>query len=522
MSALGVLRRLHRTIRSRQAAIIEAEFRPIGAAAGTNRSTAVRVRPSIGRQFVRHGGSAIRVLRHIVPTDEQLIIINRGDPGAFIVRGAAGSGKTTSALHRLRFVTRQFLKRRERLGTTDPVHVLVLTYNSTLRGYVAELAANEVEPHEALILDVLTFGKWSQNITGMDRVIDDGQLETKIAELAKGVGLDARFVSDEIEYVLGRFLPGEIERYLDPRLRRVGRGNSPRFDRSTMMRDVIEPYIAWKRDVARLPDWNDIAVATAEMRNGPWYDVVVADEVQDFSANQLRAINAHVATPHSATFVLDQAQQIYARGFAWSEVGMTVTSANSRRLRVNHRNTQQIAAFAAPIVRDLATSEDATVPDVTQCRAGDHQPLVLRGLYDAQIDRAIRLLSQRLKPNETAAFLHPWGILDRIGKALNRNGFAHVDLTRRSCWPRGDEQVALITMHSAKGLEFDHIFLLGLNDKFTRHGNEADDTDLETLRRLFAMSITRARESVVVGYKPGEESVLIRFLEQDTYDEESV
>ena len=77
-------------------------------------------------------------------------------------------------------------------------------------------------------------------------------------------------------------------------------------------------------------------------------------------------------------------------------------------------------------------------------------------------------------------------------------------------------------MHSAKGLEFDHVFILGLNEETTPHGSEKGDSDLENLRRLLAMSITRARKSVIVGYKPGEASTLISYLDSDTYNEESL
>ena len=77
-------------------------------------------------------------------------------------------------------------------------------------------------------------------------------------------------------------------------------------------------------------------------------------------------------------------------------------------------------------------------------------------------------------------------------------------------------------MHSAKGLEFDRIFIIGLNDKTTPHGSEEGDATLENLRRMLAVAITRARKSVIVGYKPTEASSLISLLDPDTYREESV
>jgi len=79
--------------------------------------------------------------------------------------------------------------------------------------------------------------------------------------------------------------------------------------------------------------------------------------------------------------------------------------------------------------------------------------------------------------------------------------------------------VALCTFHSAKGLEFDHVFILGLNNETTPHGEEEQNDQLWVLRRLLAVAVGRARKHVVVGYKDGEQSELVRFFEADTFEQ---
>jgi superfamily I DNA/RNA helicase len=91
-------------------------------------------------------------------------------------------------------------------------------------------------------------------------------------------------------------------------------------------------------------------------------------------------------------------------------------------------------------------------------------------------------------------------------------------LTRERQWPSGPEEVALCTIHSAKGLEFDHVLLPGINQEVTPHGPEPGDADLENFRRMLAMAIGRARRTVMLGFKLGEESSLIRFLDSSTYE----
>ena len=103
----------------------------------------------------------MRILPPVPPTPEQLKILADDKPGFVLIRGAAGSGKTTTALLRLRQLCSSWVARRERLGLVEPVRVLVLTYNRTLEGYISELARQQVVGHPGLQLEVRTFGKWA-------------------------------------------------------------------------------------------------------------------------------------------------------------------------------------------------------------------------------------------------------------------------------------------------------------------------------------------------------------------------
>ena len=86
----------------------------------------------------------------------------------------------------------------------------------------------------------------------------------------------------------------------------------------------------------------------------------------------------------------------------------------------------------------------------------------------------------------------------------NLNGFLeHISLVMDNAEINDGDQISLMTLHAAKGLEFDKVFLPGWEDGVFPNQRSLDEngvTGLEEERRLAYVGITRAREGIEISF----------------------
>ena len=65
---------------------------------------------------------------------------------------------------------------------------------------------------------------------------------------------------------------------------------------------------------------------------------------------------------------------------------------------------------------------------------------------------------------------------------------------------QSNEGVALLTMHGAKGLEFETVYVIAANEGNIPYKKAQIDDEIEEERRLFYVAMTRAKKQLTISY----------------------
>ncbi len=472
-------------------------------------------------------GDLKRLLLNLEVQQRELVDL---DPrGPILVKGAAGSGKTTVALYRAR---------RLLLGSPGGPRVLFLSFTKALTQVAEELLLDLCE-RQVPELSVQTLHAWCYGYVKSQgkrvRIASEKDQSGALAEALAAVQRNSaskllerpsEFWFDEFGEVIKGRCASDRDAYFA--VERIGRGEGLRRQGREIVWEVFEGY---QRNLRRRRciDWDDLVLEALSLRRSDSafqpYDHVFLDEAQDLPVAALQLVTRLTREPSGLFFMADGRQSIYQKGFRWKDVGLALHG-RPYTLRRNFRSTIEITA-AADSLRAAAvdeTEEDGIEPPV---RHGPRPKLVPCSSQAEECGVVARRIGELLRTNAAApanigVFARRVALARQVYHALGAEGIP-ARMHNQGSLALGDPTVKVLTLHSAKGLEFPLVFIVGVDAGILPEELELDDkgeleAHLMRERRLLYVGMTRAMQDLTMVYDASRPSRFIGDLDRELFD----
>lgn len=253
------------------------------------------------------------------------------------------------------------------------------------------------------------------------------------------------------------------------------------------------------------------------------FDVILVDEGQDLSGNMFRVLLALLGPRGDLVIAQDSVQEGHERRATWKSLGIRATGRTTRLKRV-YRNTVEIFDFSRrflgktrkePRQRALLPEGFGFHGDVPEIpRFEDMEALfefVVEDLKNAVGSKGYKRSEIGVICDDKAcrpgAFTdEDRSLQERLLERFDRAGipaaWVSQDVRAKELFDITTDRVSLISIHSAKGLDFDLVYLVGMD-----HMEPTEETWGSALSLLY-VAITRARYRLVIPYV--EETEMVR------------
>ncbi len=425
-----------------------------------------------------------------------------------LVRGVAGSGKTTIAINRALRIVRD----NENNMFGEKIRVAYVVYNGVL---VKSIEARIQELcNDAKIttkIEVMTMHQLMYKlIKASSKNIDDGKANAILEKiLDKSLISDFVFYKDEISWIKNNLVQ-EFEQYKT--IERKGRGIALNQTERQIVWNIYEQYRI-EQAMQNCYDFNDFSIICLDMikkdsKLKSQFTHIIADEIQDYSKAMMAFLREYSKAKCGVTLFQDDDQDIYSRCMTMKNVGFNIVG-KSYILKTNYRNSGYIALAAKSLIGKAIRNEETI--DIELGKALDNKVKVLG--FNNQLDEfatTIRAIGNANSLN-SLVLLHSKKSVNEFLKYAKKNSIYEFKQLDKNCDLRESGVIWVSTIHSAKGLGFENVYILGV-DSFSfsdsTQGNKSDSYRTTANRKLLYTAMTRAKSQLTISYFGSPASIL--------------
>ena len=454
-----------------------------------------------------------RIFLH--PSQRKLAEIQANGPVR--VLGGASTGKTVVLMHRAKHLASEVFN-----GKDDRILVTTFTRNLAmdLKANLENLCGDAMER-----IEVTNLHSWCASFMRKQghrfAIVDEPERERLFDQARSEMGGDEfplRFYREEWDQVVQAQDVRERDGYLTAR--RVGRGTRISRRQRAQIWQVLARYRELLQE-NRWMEWQDAVRETRlfieKQKIATPYRSVLADEVQDFTAPELRLLRTLAPVGANDLFLVgDGHQRIYGQPTRLGSCGIEIRG-RARRLKLNYRTTEQIRDHAVAILEGREIDDlDGGLDDMKgyfSLRRGP-KPEIQHFAREAEeatsIMEKIKAWLEEVPPESICLAARTRAQLrDRYERLFETENIPVVVVEKDPESEARKPGVRLATMHRMKGLEFSRVLLAGIQEGtmplVQRDGPSPDEASVEDHelkeRCLLYVAATRARDELfITGY----------------------
>ena len=269
--------------------------------------------------------------------------------GSFLVSGAAGSGKTTLALHRVAYLVQS----PETEKMFNPSSIIVFVQDVSTKKYFSSLL-----PELGIYrVKITTFDEWAMRILGISSMsfikrYGKTELEKDAYEYSKNAALlsikissSENKIEEKLKKVYGNFLSSEQKKLFNQQLNEC---YLDRFDLTILLKLKFLQDKIILEDVEKFKKIKNSSKYSKKIVKQPInYSLIVLDEAENYLKEQVSLIKTCISTKTNAViYVGDLIQQTMLLTLKdWSEVHEKFEEERKVVLNKVYRNTRQILKY---------------------------------------------------------------------------------------------------------------------------------------------------------------------------------